>query len=119
MLRLMGIWDWFWLPLIVVCALGAFAESFWLPLRRPKRADLLPLFGMLILVTDVLGRDSQPLMERALKGCAVALFSAAALVLGVRWSRTGRALRQLRLLLRGGDQLSTVLMPRRHAWDAE
>lgn len=89
-LRLMGIWEWFGLPLLISLALGILAESFRSRLRQPKRTDLSPIVGLLILVNDAMSGDGQPLMERTLKGSVVALIGTAALVLLFRWALTRR-----------------------------
>lgn len=86
----MGIWEWFGLPLLISLALGILAESFRSRLRQPKRTDLSPIVGLLILVNDAMSGDGQPLMERTLKGSVVALIGTAALVLLFRWALTRR-----------------------------
>jgi hypothetical protein len=78
-------WNWFFLPLIVL-AFGGLVQSFQSPLRRPQRADLFPLVGILFLASDVLDRGSRPLISRILEGCFFALICAAAMVLVFRWA---------------------------------
>lgn len=83
----MGIWDWVWLPLLVVGTLGMFAAAFRSPVERPRRRDFLPFVILLFWIGDALGGDSRSLTERVLKGCIVALFIASMLVTLVRWGR--------------------------------
>jgi hypothetical protein len=66
-LRRKGFGDWVWVSLVAIAGLAFFSESFRVRIRRPQRADLLSLFGMLFMVSQGIG-GSRPLIVASTRG---------------------------------------------------
>jgi len=56
-----GLGDWVWVSLVAIADLAFFSESARGRIRRPKRAHVLPLFGMQFMAGQGIG-GSRPLI---------------------------------------------------------
>lgn len=84
MIRVMGIWGWIAL-LLMLCALYFFVTSFWLlPVKRPRVRDYLGDFLFVVICVSWVSDEGRPPIERILMGCVGGLFIAGSLVLIVR-----------------------------------